>query len=556
MNYHKKYIKYKHKYLKLLSRQIGGGYKFGDKVIITKDGKQLNGVIKQCNDDNTCIINIDEDNSFQSVNIADIKPEKLTEQNESNKIKKQRKYNDGNILVFTCFDENNKPTKGEKMGKIVDYRNDKYVINGPKSGSYKISDSEIIRVGTTRELQKYKNKIGSEEEIDIMNHNFKYTDFSKENYEKGTLENRIGNFNSYISDNDCCLIIVLDILDNSNIMEDCLAKYFTNDNTSYLHEMKIVKYISEKAFENKMLESIINDHVIIVKEKQKMSFLNFAYLLKDIQTQIVGHHSDENIEEFTDFINNCLVNKAENKKAGMYGLIYPYIPDNITNNIEDMFNSDNIVKSIFNILYCIYLLNIVLDIMHHNCTLNNFKVINIENCSQTYKIKDKFYEMNSNYFVKIDNFNNSIKIKKNTTTEPIYTIENDKYKELCKSHGSCNKYNQKDVFIIVSSLIPHIFNEENDEINELLYEIILIITNYNYGLISAIIKKNNIMKDTENSLFSTFCRFNAELLIKTGDLEFKDNDCEDTYIKDLDISQVIDRYIEKYNNVLNLKEIS
>jgi hypothetical protein len=587
MNYHKKYLKYKYKYLELVrhEKQIKGSYKFGTKVEIKNGDETLEGTVKQYDDaTQTYTVLIDETGNFMSVKEKNIKlpggkdklkTVKLTESLEPSKSKSvKRKYDDGTLLKFTHSGKYNIKSNGEKMGRVIDFRpitdsnseQYQYALIGPSGGKYTIFEDEIIRVVTEREFEKYAKKISASNGDDVTDNIIKYIDYTDNSnnsdsnkYIIGTMENRLGNFHELIDDKNCCLTLTTEILNKSDNLEKCLIKYFVNDNVLLLHELKIAVYIVSMALKNKSMTDIINDHINVIKEKQKISFESFAYLLQDFQTQITGSSTQNDVEEFTEYINSCVIDNNKNtKKKGMYGLVYSNIPDNINDMIVSVFDDKNIIKSVFNMLYCIYLLHEILDIMHNDCSLNNFRVADTDTSSslQNYKIKDKNYEMTSNHFIKIDNFTNSIKIKKNTTSDEILS-EQDKSAESCTKEGKCNKYNQRDIFVIVSSLLPLVFNKENDTINDLLYNIVLTITNSNYGLISAIIKKNNLMKDSDsNSFFSSFCKFNSELLLKTGDLEFKENDCEDTYIKDLDISQVIERYIEKYKVELGLKEIS
>ena len=165
--------------------------------------------------------------------------------------------------------------------------------------------------------------------------------------------------------------------------------------------------------------------------------------------------------------------------------------------------------------------------------------------------------------IKICNFDQSTKIRKNTNSDEILNNVLSRKTILCNDEGKCNKYNQKDIFIILSSLITCAFDQESGTINNRMYEIILLITNNNYGLISAIIKNNNKISDLESSkgfdpgndtIFSSFCKYNLENLLKTGDIEFNEHECSDANISDLDIDKILERYIEKYNSELGLIE--
>ena len=113
------------------------------------------------------------------------------------------------------------------------------------------------------------------------------------------------------------------------------------------------------------------------------------------------------------------------------GIILPDLEYALNKVIDDVLEYEYMTQSIFNILYCIYVLHKFLDIMHFDCHFGNFRVSKAKNRAQHYKIGDKNYTMRTKYYIRIFDFDHSTKIKKFTDTN---TMDNSSFDSL-----SCNK---------------------------------------------------------------------------------------------------------------------
>lgn len=305
------------------------------------------------------------------------------------------------------------------------------------------------------------------------------------------------------------------------------------------------------------LNYVINDHVIIIDEEQKIPIDSFYYMLNYFKNAM-DEEALKALKEYVDVFN------VSNFNSDFKGIILPYMKHKLSDNLKTFFNNKNIIKSVFDILYSIYVLHDVLDIIHFNCNFNNFCVTKKEKEHDfNYKIGDKYYTMKSKYCIKICNFDQSTKISKNTNTKEIPNIKISRKQGLCNDQGKCNNYSQKDMFTIISYLLMIAYNPTTYRINNKMYEIILLIANNNYKLISTIIKNNiksnniesksNDFNSNKDTVFTSFCKYDINSLIKEGKLEFKEHECSDVNIEDLDITKIIERYIDKYNDELQLE---
>jgi hypothetical protein len=585
MNYYEKYIKYKNKYAQLKKLQHsniiqnGGDYKEGSKFIFINndDVETQYRVIKVTGFGSDVMYTaIDNNNNQKYIYEKDIV------HLSGNKIKKNKKtpeykYGNGILVKFiynNIYSTNNKEQEEEKMGQIsrrsVIGNKNVYKINGPMNGIYTVDENKIIRKVSLKEFEEYTKKLkkielGEDKNDLIIDHSMKYSNCIDENFIDTTIEAKIGNLYKikYNGNKDCGIIFICDVIDNKGNLQKRRCKYFMDmltgkslllgcDNYSaLLHELAILKYIKKTAIENTQITDIIYDHILVIDEEYQMPLTSFNYMLNFFNEQI-DYEERVLLEKYIKIYN------VSNFKSDFTGIISPYIEHNINDYSDELFNSDNIVKSIFNVLYCIYVIHNILDIMHFNCDFENFCVDKNQNNTQKYKIGETYYTMTSNYCMKICNFDQSTKIQKYTDTDAIL---NDEYllrkKFLCDDKGKCNKYNQKDIFIIISSMMLCAFDKKTNKINDKMYEIILLITNNNYGLISAIIKNNKNMSEfsANNTVFSSFCKYNLDTLLKTGEIEFKQKECSDVNIADLDIDNILQRYIKKYGNVLGLTKI-
>lgn len=581
MNNYEKYVKYKNKYLNFIKNnkfiQFGGNYKINDKIRLKKKDNFIEGIIKKkWNDKGEILYTV-------STNEGDIyiSEKKIIEDSENNKTieknksKPESKYGEGNLVKFIDVNTSNDIANIEKkLGQIVRKRfeDGKYIYNivGPREGRYNVNEYNIIRMVTKKEIDEYKKKvIENDFNINIkpiIDNNMQYSNCVEDECHDTVIEAKIGELYGVKYDKGCDITFICDITDIYGNQQQCQCKYFMDmsikqnkilicsNYSALLHELKILKYIKRISESNKDIKNVLKDHIIIIDEEHKMPLESFNYMLKYFKDQM-------NTESLIKLKEYKSVYNVSNFSSNFRGIITPYIKNNLLNISSKLFGSTNIIKSVFNILYCVYVLHNLLDIMHFNCDFENFSVLQNAQNIQHYKIGSKYYTMISNFCIKICNFEQSTKIKKNTSSEEIFNNEFTRKQVLCHNEGKCNKYNQKDIFIIISSLLMCAFDNRTKLINNKMYEIILFITNNNYGLISVIIKNNNkiynknLNPNTEK-IFKSFCKYNLENLIETGELKFKEHECSDENIPDLSIDIIIEKYINKYSDELQLEEIN
>ena len=586
IDYYKKYIKYKKKYEKLTeklnqSTQLGGDYNVGNTIVFEKNNKIVNGKITEISDYNGKKMYAVKNNNGDIFYVFD----KNIRRQDGNFIKIERmktkpesKYSIGNIIQFKDIDELTNSERTERViGTIVrkEYVSESYIykIKGPRGGKYTVKEDDIIRIVSPKELEEYRQKLitkdFSDQNIEITDHKLEYSDCIENECHETTIEAKIGRLYEISYNGKCDITFICDIIDDNGNPQKRQCKYFMDmkrknallkcDNyPTLLHELDILKYIKRQAMSDADLNYVLNDHVIIIDEEQKMPTDSFYYMLNYFKNTM-NEEALKALQEYVDVFN------VSNFNSDFRGIILPYMRHKLSSNLSTLFNNKNIIKSVFDILYSIYVLHNILDIMHFNCDFNNFCVAkkqNEQDCN--YKIGDKYYTMKSKYCIKICNFDQSTKIRKNTDTEEIPNIEISRKQGLCNDQGKCNNYSQKDMFTIISYLLMSAYNQTTDKIDDKMYEIVLLITNNNYGLISAIVKNNiksnniesesndfNLNKDT---IFTSFCKYDINSLIKEGTLEFKEHECSDVNIEDLDIAKIIERYIDKYNDELQLEE--
>lgn len=556
INYHYKYLKYKKKYLQFKKHkkvQFGGVYNIDDEIIFVKNNKEKKGIIIQkINDKNNILYKIktenDEEEYIYDKNIKYVKKNKI----KLNKINKKKPlYENGDLIKFVDQVE-------YKYGIIIDrkYSNDKYIyITKENDKIHNIDERNIIRKVNQLEFDNFKNKIiFKDTNIDgTVNdkHLIKYTNCINDNYQETYIESKFDKMNSVINVNECSIILTFSMLNDNEEIELFEGKFFMDIQKKnkllkcinyplLTQELKIMKYIKKNSYENKIF-NITNQHLITIYEEQIFTKNSFDYLLNMFKMQM---NNDEKylLEKYQ---NNYDISNFD---SNFNGIIEPFNQHSLIDNTDVILNK-NVEKNVFNILYSIYLLHTQFDIMHHNCYLNNFYIEKDENKTQEYLINNNYYKMDTDYLIKLGDFDLSTKIKKYTQTDEIINNELKRKQMLCYNEGKCNLYNQKDIFIIISSLLTFVYDNKTQKINEDLYKIILVITNYHYGLISFMIKNNNKLNE---NVFTSFCNFDNEILIKTGDLQFKEHECANTVFEDLEITNIMNRYIEKYDDILNL----
>ena len=201
---------------------------------------------------------------------------------------------------------------------------------------------------------------------------------------------------------------------------------------------------------------------------------------------------------------------------------------------KNQLNSENIKhvkRIIFDILYGIYILNLKLFIIHNDLHFGNIIYEeNILEYSQFYKIEGKEFSLQKSFNVRIFDYDCSTKYNseiKNTRLDDDY----------CKIYGSCNKYSQKDVYLIIVSLIEYVLKFKYTDLNPIINTLL----DNNLSLKKAII--DNIKN--ERAFWSIFSSIK--------DNKFDLSDCSDTNFDFLDINKVIVKYMNKFKNDLQIK---
>jgi hypothetical protein len=147
-----------------------------------------------------------------------------------------------------------------------------------------------------------------------------------------------------------------------------------------------------------------------------------------------------------------------------------------TSDDEQIITHSDFVSIIFEILYSISIMHKDLDIMHNDLHFSNILIKKLPKPQLFgYFIENIEYNAQKNFEVKFYDFDLSSKIKHFKQTPEILNEVN----KFCKQYGICNRYSQKDVYVILVSLIK---NFKNGEIND----IIDIISNGKKSLIEAI----------------------------------------------------------------------
>jgi hypothetical protein len=332
------------------------------------------------------------------------------------------------------------------------------------------------------------------------------------------------------------------------------CKLFYESQINLLFEKKIYEYIKEEYIKNPLLA----DHFII-------SLYTF---IKPICTIKQKFKNENDIKMFKDFNE---ANNENNKYVNIHGI---FTNDYKYNSFEELIKSTTDAKDIdfliFELLYSIYIMHTQLDIMHNDLHFGNIlatKILNPE--IYEYLINGKTYKFLKKYKVLIFDFDRSTKIQKFTDTPP---DKNDILsKNYCKVSGSCNKYSQKDIFVLIVSLMNFKYRKDT-HINEThVDKIFNIISNNDTILKTAIInnlfqnKKDTLNEQRINELYKkdkstvkiekyynslkfkkSFWSAHCEIQ-KNNDIDkirFIADGCDSTNMTNLDIIEVIERYIK------------
>ena len=347
--------------------------------------------------------------------------------------------------------------------------------------------------------------------------------------------------------------------------QEVFCKFFNIRYNSLMFEKNIYKFINAFSNENQEFKETIEQHVI---QACDIIYTN-ALTLKDYCNRSFYINRSEFNEKFhslglqnSDILCGIITPKYPNKQNVFdklaYGLLQsdlntltrivindtnPYTQTHVSE-ININMNKYKIIQIIFSVLYSIYLLHMKLDIMHNDNHLDNIMYYDTDEFTKTYLLGNQIIHSVENFTTRIFDFDKSTKTQKHS-----------KYKQYdntyidgpeCQTTGSCNKHNQKDVFVVCDSLI-HIAIQLNkiDFDTRFLSSVINNLTN-NKNLSIAILEHKNANEKDSTPCYFEIDERNQKFILNTG--------LTASY-PDLEITTVLNRFIQKYTkeNLLFIK---
>jgi len=185
-----------------------------------------------------------------------------------------------------------------------------------------------------------------------------------------------------------------------------------------------------------------------------------------------------------------------------------------------------ILRVIFEVLYGIYIMNTTLFIIHNDLHFGNIIYeTDIQEYKQEYLIEGLKFTLLKNFNLRIFDYDCSSRFDNKMRNPRLDT-------DYCKTYGSCNRYSQKDVFILIVTLIEYIIKYKFTYLNP----IISVLLDNKLHLKKAIV--DNLKN--ERVFWSVFCSVENN--------RFVTENCSDTSFEFLDINKVILRFLKKYKN--------
>lgn len=152
----------------------------------------------------------------------------------------------------------------------------------------------------------------------------------------------------------------------------------------------------------------------------------------------------------TSTIKFCLTITYDYNDVSVYEML-----TSILLSIDEEMEKDNYIvilnDLVFEIIYCIYILNHYLNINHNDCHFDNFRVSIIPKREVTYLIDNKLFKKSSCVNVRIYDFDRSFF----TNNNPVITDFS------CRTQGVCNKKTTKDTDILYMSFVSWYFRVNN-----------------------------------------------------------------------------------------------
>jgi hypothetical protein len=288
------------------------------------------------------------------------------------------------------------------------------------------------------------------------------------------------------------------------------CKVFYESSLDLMYEKDIYKYISEEADKN----SELVNHFMISPATFTVPLNTFRQKLPPII-----------ISQF-DNINN------ENRFANVNGIItYDYEYRILDDLLFSDLDIDIINDIIFELLYSVYIMNTKLNIIHNDLHFKNVLVKKVVPYEYNYKFDELNYTLTKikKYNVLIYDFNLSYR---NGINNP--DLNEDAESLQCKDYGNCNKITNKDVYLILVSIVYKYVNQQYYDRYTTIFHRIVNIKKIEKNIFDNIKKYH---KDQDNSLHPySFCKKIVNNMIED------DNDCILNHT-DFNIVNVIKRWL-------------
>ena len=334
------------------------------------------------------------------------------------------------------------------------------------------------------------------------------------------------------------------VLKSNNM--DVFCKFFTINKESLIYEKNIYNFINQFGEENMIFKETIIQHIVIP--------VDIIYTKKiNLPIDLIPSNMDD-YDDFDEISDDIIMCGIITQKYNSYTTIDDKIKqlsnsdlitlslikiDGVDTNIN--MNQYNIIKIIFSVLYSIYLLHMKLDVMHNDNHFGNILYYDMPEFTKVYKLGAQEIKSKENFTTRIYDFDQSSKIHQHSKYNSLDNVELDK--DFCEEYGSCNRHTEKDVYMLIASLIRIYVKNRS----QFLREIVICLINNNNRLISIIEK---VQQQKLSHFWSSYLEMNG---LQNN---FINNSGNVASYPDLEITNVLNRFIRKYSsmNLLLIKD--
>lgn len=410
------------------------------------------------------------------------------------------------------------------------------------------------------------------EELIIPN-NFYYWDGKSNNFSQGIIQARleIDGIKNHKHSSESILTTGYLIKGNERLPVYC--KWFKTTDNKLNYEKDIYTYIKQFVTSNPNIKETIEEHIIVPYEIHLIETKVLRLLLSNEQ--------DDN------FVDLCLTFEIYNNTP-LIGIITPNYDNSLTlyyqfakifkkydvSNYEAIYNEekenvliDNIlteinpfeitfIEMIFDLLYSFYLLHTQLDIMHNDNHFNNILYYDTDVKQKTYHLGQTKITTLTNSTIRLFDFDLSTKIRKHRNiASKNNTSLSSNNNHRCLKYGSCNAHSQKDVYVIIVSLYKwYKIIKHNNSLRNLIFSIILCLSDNNINLIKAIKYNTTTKPPTNNNFWSGYYTLEKDIhnnytnRFITVENNFANNIITPPNYNGLEITTVMSRFIDEFCN--------